>query len=144
MVKPRPTQLFAVQRSRLHIFIIMGSAISHDLEHIATSEVDLHIRKDRTADIVSRRSWCHRIKSHHAKHHKGRHASPVLITWNSHQVVTEPLVKQDTDAFLRLPGLSGIIIQIRDMQARFICHREHSDIAGMIRQKRVELPLGHS
>ena len=144
MVKPRPTQLFAVQRDRLHIFIIMGSAICYNLEHVTIAEINLHIRKDRTTDIISRRSRCHRIKSHHTKHHEGRHTATVFITRNSHQVVTEPLVKQDTDAFLRLPRLSGIIIQIRDMQARFICHREHSDIAGMIRQKRVELPLGHS
>lgn len=116
MVKPRPTQLFAVQRDRLHIFIIMGSTICYNLEHVTIAEINLHIRKDRTTDIISREIPVSPVKSHHTKHHEGRHTATVFITRNSHQVVTEPLVKQDTDAFLRLPGLSGIIIQIRDMR----------------------------
>ena len=65
-------------------------------------------------------------------------SSAVLISRNTHQVIAEPCFQHLTDALLCFPRLSGVVIKIRNVQRRFVRHRELAYITRMVGQFCVE------
>ncbi len=141
MAEPGLVPFLAVEHCRLHVLVLVRSTLRLYLKHLSVAQHHFGITEQGTADIVSRRTRRNRIESQIREDHERRHTATILVSRNTHQVVAEPRLQQLADALLRLPGLTGVIVEIRNMQARFICHRELPHVSGMVGQPGVELVL---
>ena len=80
-------------------------------------------------------------ETHHGEHYKSTHPAAVLIAGNAIDTVAEHHVYESANMFLCLPWLPDIVVDVWNMKAGFIAHRELADHAGGIRQYVVELIL---
>ena len=122
MSDPRPRQRFSVKAGAMDVLILVGYSFRLDFEHLPVRKSHTGIFEYRTSDSIDRLSRCDWIESQRGKDHKGGETASVLITRNSHQVVTEPSVEHLTDPLLSLPRRSSIVVEIRNMQRRLVSH----------------------
>ena len=138
MRKERPVQRFSVQGCGADVFVVPGSATGDDLEGLATGQVHPGLREDGRTDRIFGLTRRHRVEAQRRPDNERGHAAAVLVARHAHQVVPEPSVQQLPDTLLRLPGRTRIIVQVRDVERRFVGHRELAHIAGMVRQHRIK------
>ncbi len=141
MAEPGFIPLLSVQFCRLNVFVFLAAIPGNNFKFFTIVQPDHALLKCRTTDVINRKPWRDRIKTQLGKYHKCRHATAVLITRNAHQVVAEPLVKQGAYPFLCFPGFTGVIIQVRYVEAGFVGHGELPHVSRMVRQLSKELKL---
>ena len=95
--------------------------------------------KHRATNHIHRKTWRNGIETHHREDNKRSQSSSILISGDTHQVVSKPLCQQTTHTFLSTPWFAYIIIEVRNMHSRFVSHRELSHIARMITKLMVEI-----
>ncbi len=98
----------------------------------------MDVREERRTDVVGREAGGDRIEAERGEDHEAGQAAAVLVARDAHHVVAKPCVEALADAFLRLPGCSGIVIYIRYMQRRLVGHRELADVARLVGHLAVE------
>src|SRR6185437_2206257 len=97
--------------------------VCDDRELFSIRHTDRALRKDRTANLVHRAAGTDGIKSHRAQHIPRRCLSAIVVPRNSKRPISIPDIHQLANAPLRLPWLSGEIIEIRNVVAGLVALR---------------------
>ena len=64
MTEPRFVPYLSVKCGALDVFILVGTVVGYDFEHLTVAERYLYTVEKRAADIVCRETGCYRIEAY--------------------------------------------------------------------------------
>src|ERR1035437_5008723 len=139
--KPRLIPWLAIERSGLYVFVLCGDVVGYDGKHLTVAHRDAAACEDRTSNLVDWASRAFWIEPEGTKNIPGRRLSAIVVTGNPERAISIPHVQQLTDVLLRLPGLAGEVIQVWDVEARFVALRIQTHETGGVRKLPKEVKL---
>ena len=112
-----------VQLHRLDIAILTAHSVGPHRERLSVSQMQLHFRVQRSAQLIPPAHRIYGIKAHRAEHVPRRHLPAILIAAQPGGRIEVKLVHHPRGILLRLPRLPHGIEQVNNVMTRLIAVR---------------------
>src|ERR1035437_2842855 len=116
VLKPRLVQRFAVQFRGLYVLVHSRDVLGGDREHLPIAESDLRFPENRAADVIHRTAGTNRKEPHGAHDVPGGHPASILVADDPRRTGIIPDCHDVPHPALGLPGLTGIVVQVWNVE----------------------------